>query len=1195
MSDPSPAGAGRRALALSVAPLEPFVPRPLLAADASAVGRIQAATIFADISGYTRLAERLLVRGRAGTELLLSTIDATFTGLIDVIHANGGDVLRFGGDALFIAFTGEGHHERARVCASGLLSVVAARPAVEVPGGRVRLRQSIGLASGELNVVRWVGQWTEEVVFGPVVTETLTLEHAARPGQVLTRAGVLRRRSTGQPPPAPRPGTGPVEAAIWMPPRLARLAAGGMDPAHRSAAVAFVGVRGLDSTTRPAEVVVTVMDGLARVTDRLGVMPLCTDVAPDGVTLLLTSGGVESAGDDAERLLAAVRELVHRSASVGIDIRAGVHAGLVFSAVIGHPQRQMVAALGDATNVAARLMQSSSPGEVIVSGDFVDRLHRRPALRWRPPMELRGRRARVVVAEALGGEGHPQTQRVVSVIGRRAEQDRILTALSTDRVVEVIGPTGSGVTSLVEEVLARITRPVVRIPSGVDDLGVPFAVSTRLAALLDVGIPEVEDVAAEFALGVRVAQVATAVRPRLTDVVIAIDSADHLDVGSRRVMERLVADDVTLLLAARAQTELTLPDSVPRVVILLEPLPDEAIRDIAAAAARRPLSTAELERIVESARGNPGVAVRLAADAEGRRLPADLAAIAAVDLDRIEPYLRPLARAAAVCGATIDHRVCAAVAEMPEEAVGQALAALVPLVEAASPGRSRFTDELVRAALIESMPVSQLRTLSLRLARHLVAVGIEPFDVATLLRIAHGFADAHQPELTLRWGERAANAALNAGAPHAAAQMWSRVWPVAQRNHVVNLAAVASGWAAAAAAAGSEAEVDGALRLATRQTSDPVVRADLVVRRARAASRAGRARAAATLLGQALAALDRVPAGEASDRARLRVWLERARVSLDTGDPRGASDALRRVGGLLGAAEPIDAARTAALEVDVAIATAAPDAEAIAARALHLARSVDDPMLIGAIACNVGLLLDNRGEWAGALDHYAVAERAFVRAGSMWSVALTRLNRSTILLELGDADAASVDARESARELASAGVAAAELAAVTHVVRVELRRGVADGSAIATLRDGIARLIELGEDELAAFRTAAELEMLLLCGQPRQAAALANAELATAGRFGEAHLLPVTLRRLLAMAQRAIGSGTAMQTAREALDLARRRESAAEVCLCLQAVRLVEWDRGRSLPPSEAAELSALEQRLGVVAYPWFRLGTATR
>ncbi len=252
-------------------------------------------------------------------------------------------------------------------------------------------------------------------------------------------------------------------------------------------------------------------------------------------------------------------------------------------------------------------------------------------------------------------------------------------------------------------------------------------------------------------------------------------------------------------------------------------------------------------------------------------------------------------------------------------------------------------------------------------------------------------------------------------------------------------------------------------------------------------------------------------------------------------------------------------------------------------------------MLIGAIACNVGLMLDNRGEWANALDHYAVAEHAFRRAGSMWSVALTRLNRSTILLELGDADAASIDARESARELASAGVAAAELAAITHAARVELRRGLADLSAITILRDGVVRLIELGEDELAAFRTVAEVEMLLLCGQSRQALDLANAELATVGRFGDAHLLPVTLRRLLAVAQRATGSGAAPQTARQALASARRQGSAAEVCLCLQAVRLVEWDRGKSLPPSETAELSALERRLGVVAYPWFRRGAATR
>jgi class 3 adenylate cyclase/tetratricopeptide (TPR) repeat protein len=1163
------------------------------------VGTIDATTVFADISGYTRLAERLLPGGPAGTELLLQTIDTTFTALIDVIHAAGGDVLRFGGDALFVVFTDGQHRASAARCAAGLQSEIARLPSVAVPGGRVRLRLSVGMADGTLRVVRWCGSWIDEIVFGPLVTETLALERAAAPGQVRTRTGVVRHRATPLPPAPRRPGAGPPDPSRWMPPRLARVGAAGMDPAHRSGAVGFVGVRGLDRADHPAELIVRAMDHLARVTDRLGVVPLCTDVAEDGVSMLVTAGAVESDGDDAERLLAAASELVRVGSAEGIDIRAGIHAGLVFSAVIGHPQRRTVAALGDTTNVAARLMQSSAPGSVLVSGELVDRLSRPPPLNWRQPVELRGRRAPVAAAEVMPGDRHRRPAAIDLFIGRRRECDRIVAALTAGGVAEVIGPTGSGTSSVVDAVMARLARPALRLTSGVDDIGVPFGLAIRLATTLGTVPPGSTDraIAADFVLDLRAAEFSAAVQSRLPDdVVLSIDSGDHVDPGSRRVLERLAAQGTDLLVAARRPLELNLPGAIQHEVVELGPLEDAAIREIAIAAARRPLSGAELDRMTEDAGGNPGIAIRLAADPGGRRLSGDLAALAAIDLDHVPAYLRPLARAAAVCGPIFDHRACAAVAGLAEDATVAALTALAPLIEPVDTDHSRFADELTRQALVSSMPVAAAAALSSRFARHLVSAAVEPLDATSLLRIAHAFADAQEHEATVRWGSRAAAASVRAGAPHAAADAWSRTWIAAQHCADASLPAIALAWADAAAAAGVGGTVDSALRTATRHATDPVGRADLVIRRARIASREGRFRAAATLLGIAKRAIDPAAPVAAADLARARLGLEQARVLLDTGRPSDAATALRRATTLLDTGLSDDVAQAAAIEADIAMATARPDAEQIAARALVLAQRVEDPMLIGAIACNLGLLLDNRGEWPSALEHYELAERSFSRAGSLWSVALTRLNRSTILLELGDADGAASIGRDAARELATAGVVAAEVAASTHVLRAELRRGIGNSSAVAGVRHGAARLSELGEDELAAFRRASVVEMLLLTNKPNQAAELAEAELTAAARFGEDNILPVTLRRLLSVAQRASGAGTeAVASAREALLAARLRNSPAEVCLCLHVVQLSESDAGRRLPPEEAAELSDLEQRLGVVSYPWFRRRTLKR
>ena len=58
-----------------------------------------AAVFFADISGFTALADRLAEHGPAGVEGLTGHLNAYFGQLVDLIVAHGGDVLKFAGDA----------------------------------------------------------------------------------------------------------------------------------------------------------------------------------------------------------------------------------------------------------------------------------------------------------------------------------------------------------------------------------------------------------------------------------------------------------------------------------------------------------------------------------------------------------------------------------------------------------------------------------------------------------------------------------------------------------------------------------------------------------------------------------------------------------------------------------------------------------------------------------------------------------------------------------------------------------------------------------------------------------------------------------------------------------------------------------------------------------------------------------------
>ena len=61
---------------------------------------LQAAILFADISGFTLLTEHLAERGPSGVETLARILNEYFGQLIDVVHDFGGDVVKFAGDAV---------------------------------------------------------------------------------------------------------------------------------------------------------------------------------------------------------------------------------------------------------------------------------------------------------------------------------------------------------------------------------------------------------------------------------------------------------------------------------------------------------------------------------------------------------------------------------------------------------------------------------------------------------------------------------------------------------------------------------------------------------------------------------------------------------------------------------------------------------------------------------------------------------------------------------------------------------------------------------------------------------------------------------------------------------------------------------------------------------------------------------------
>ena len=69
--------------------------------------------VFADLSGFTSMSERLSRLGRLGAEEVTESIGTCFAELLEIVYDDGGGLVKFGGDALFLLFTGDDHVVRA--------------------------------------------------------------------------------------------------------------------------------------------------------------------------------------------------------------------------------------------------------------------------------------------------------------------------------------------------------------------------------------------------------------------------------------------------------------------------------------------------------------------------------------------------------------------------------------------------------------------------------------------------------------------------------------------------------------------------------------------------------------------------------------------------------------------------------------------------------------------------------------------------------------------------------------------------------------------------------------------------------------------------------------------------------------------------------------------------------------------------
>ncbi|HSV40305.1 MAG TPA: adenylate/guanylate cyclase domain-containing protein [Nocardioidaceae bacterium] len=555
--------------------------------------RLTGSLMSADLSGFTALSERLAGKGKEGSERLTAMVNGCFTAIISAAQSEGGDVLKFGGDALLLWFDGDEHPLRATRAAARMQRAIGA-----TRFARAGLRMSVGVHTDAFDMFL-VGhdEWRELVLAGHPVSATVELEAAAESGEVRVSEAVARHLRADQYVAPDGPGvvlalsaiplprlaapTTPLEApAVALPPRIRADvdALAGLGGEHRLATVVFAELEGTDARVEADPTgMEESLDSLVRATqakaDRYRLRFLYTDVIANGIKLICTAGAPTSTGEDEEAGLRFAVDLVAGDPRHRLHI--GVNRGRVFAGFLGSDTRRTYTVMGDPVNLAARLMSKAAPGQVVASEEVVRRSRATFRLTPLAPFLVKGKQA-PVNAHLVGaptGERRGQLQSTLPLIGRQEELavlDRAIAAAAAGhgQVVELTGDAGIGKTRLLEAV-AHDPRIVVLVGTECqpyDGLS-PYA-SARALLRRALGIPSSDSAtAAGEMLRSTVERIAPDLLPMLPLLAVPLDAevaaTPETDAVAEQFRTSRIHDSVAALLAAALpQTTLLVVEDV---------------------------------------------------------------------------------------------------------------------------------------------------------------------------------------------------------------------------------------------------------------------------------------------------------------------------------------------------------------------------------------------------------------------------------------------------------------------------------------------------------------------------------------------------------------------------------------------------------------------------------------------------------
>jgi len=1232
--------------------------------------------VLVDISGFTKLSEALARKGREGAEQITELIGRVFELMLAVAYDSGGSLLKFGGDALLLWFEGDGHAPRA--CRSTLLmrDVLREVGAVELPGVSATLRMSQGAHSGRFHFFAVGSAHLELLPVGPAWSRLVAMQHAADPDEILVSAetaALLPRDCIGEPkgpglvlrqeppgygdkmPRKPRPPMSPEMVAHCLPPAIrTHVMGGGGIPEHRPVTVAFIRFEGTDALIEErgapaaADALHRLLTVVETAVDEQGVSFLASDVDADGGKLILTGGAPRATGNDEERMLLALRKII--SSELPIPVRIGVHRGAVFAGDIGPFYRRAYTVMGDAVNLAARLMARAEPQHIYATPEVLDRSNTAFEATRLEPFAVKGK-AEPVQAWAVGRAQSSKARQVSSqrlpLTGRNAELGVMRKAFASarsgaGRLIEVVGDSGIGKTRLLEAlrdaaaglnkqhatceaytasepyaVWSELLREYMKfgredpetviaerlreaVEKSAPDL-VPWVPLIAVAFGLEVAAtPEVEVLAQanrRAKVHESVARFLAAIMPQ--PQLIEIENAHHMDEASAELLSYLLAAEIgthpwLFALARQGSSGFVAPDAETVVRIELKPLaPQDALRLAQLATQQTPVAGHVLEVVATRSGGNPQFLrdlLQKVVDSGGiADLPDSAEAAAMAQIDSLSPEDRTVVRHASVFGLTFHPRMLAWFVDEEFSAPAPAVwDRLVDLFDQEPDGYLRFRRTLLRESAYQGLPYRRRRKLHGAIATHLEEELDYPDDMAGILSL-HYF-EATDFRSALRYANAAARRAEGIYAYVEAAGLYSRAAQAGRQLTDVTpheLAVIDQAMGDAWYRAGEFRKAsEGYAGARQRVGDDRLMDAGLLLKLSHVEEKLGNYTEALRWTEQARTMLNEL-AGTDAAREMARSSAWYAMLLQAEGRTAEALDWAERTRVEAEAACDPEALGDAYFVMGWAHGELGKEgAQGLMQRSLEAYQQADNLSRQVGVLSTLGVVCQWEGRWDEALSYYERSRDTALTIGSTVDAAVARINIAEILTDRGEWAEAEALLLQTLPLWKAAQYHYFLGACFTQLGRVSLRLGRFD-EALSRLEEAKASFLRVGADKEVPAVEARIAECRVALGNPDAAIEMVAGILANASASNSVARVASLLERVQGHALLQQGDLWSARDSLEAsLAAAKERNDLFEATLTM--LSLIEIDRLEGVePPHEmVTESRSLLASLKVRAVP---------